>query len=497
MFVGIDLGQSAVKVTALAVGTPTQTASSPYPSTSPRPGWVEQHPARWLEAMGDACRQVMAALNNSSPPWTAGVQGVCVTGATHHGVLLDKSGTVLRPVITMRDVRTIDQVQWLRSNHYDLVLARTRNVPDAAWTLPHLMWVRQNEPEVWSHVQHVIFGKDYLIRSLTGTLVTDEVEVEGSLLWNPMHQRWDPDLLALVGLTKDVFPPVVAPASLVGRVTADAAELTGLPAGTPVFAGCSDTAAEAYAAGARTTGSTVIKLATSGNVNVVTASPEPGDGWVTYTHLVEGLSYHAIGTSSAASAFDWLRTAVDPSGQLSFESLDEEASRVPKGSESALFVPYLGGARSPTWDPRRRAAFARLDASHGRGHLVRAVYEGVAYSMRECTELLRLRGYDLGTPFVIGGGARSEVWRQILADVLKTTLTYPRFPDASAGAAMLAHRGLTGSEMPLSIGEETCSVTQPREAATDSVYEEGFAAYTALVAVLSEVDHLGHSQGNG
>jgi xylulokinase len=490
VFLGIDLGQSAVKVTALRPGHPPRTVAAPYPSATPQPGWIEQDPADWVAAMIRSCQDIMGVPELAGPAKPPHVAGVCVTGATHHGVLLDASGEVLRPVITMRDLRSAEIASRLRREHLDLILGRTRNAPDAAWTLPHLMWVRNLEPSLWLRIDTVLFGKDYLVHALTGAQVTDEVEAEGSLLWNAHRQRWDPDLLDLAGLAEQCLPQVVPPSTPVGQLTPGMAVRTGIPAGTPVFAGCSDTAAEAYAAGARAPGATVIKLASSGNVNLVTSEPLPDLDWVTYSHVLKGLSYHAVPTTSAASAFGWLRNVIDPAGGVPFESLDAEAGQVGPGSDGALFVPYLGGVRSPRWDPRRRAAFARLDPAHGRGHLARAVYEGVAYAMRDSVQVLLRHGGQLGTPFIIGGGAQSAVWRQVIADVLGAPLVHPPFPDASVGAAMLAYRGLTGAD--LSPGQSGTPMTiQPSGGSTALVYNDGYRAYKALRDGLRAVDGLG------
>lgn len=431
LLLGIDLGQSAVKATAVtADGEVLASASRPCPVSHPRPGWVEQDPDAWVDAAAAACQALWADVEPGR------VTAVGLSSATHHGVLLDADLRPVRPSIMLTDGRSAAVAATLDTSHADHILASTRNGVSATWTLAHLAWLAEHEPSALERTRTVVFAKDYVRLRLTGEIATDWIEAEGSLLWDVARRRWDDTLVALAGLRPDQLPPVFDPVAPTGVVGADGARLSGIPAGTPVIAGCSDTAAEAYAAGANAPGIAVVKIATAGNVNVVTDRPTPGPGLLTYTHPVAGLSYHAVATNSAVSSFDWWRQLVELSDP---EAATAEAAGAPPGA--VVFHPYLLGERAPCWDADLRATFLGISATTDRGALTRAVLEGVALSLTDCLEVLTDAGHELARAQIIGGGARSALWRQITADALGIPLTYPALPDASAGVALLAGAG--------------------------------------------------------
>jgi xylulokinase len=296
--------------------------------------------------------------------------------------------------------------------------------------------------------------------------------------------RWDPVLCALANVPLAWLPPAQEPTAITGLLSEQGARVLGLPAGTPVVAGCSDTAAEAVAAGACVPGQVVLKLATAGNVNVITGAPRPGPSWFTYTHPAPGLSYHTLGTNAAASSLRWLRDA--PSmGNVSYATLDAEAAVVPAGAEGLLFHPYLLGERAPYWDPALRASFVGLRASHGRGHLARAVLEGVALSLADCLAVLRRNGIRAETARIVGGGARSALWRQIVSDVLGLPLVYPLLSDASAGAALLAGVGVG---IYASVQEAVARTLRMEAEHTPDARRH--AGYRELLAVYQQVQQL-------
>jgi xylulokinase len=439
MLIGIDIGQGAIKATALDhAGIVLGTASEELRTYYPAPGRAEQNPRDWIDAAGRACRSLLEQVSAATE-----IEGVGLSAATHHAVLLDGHDRPLRPCIMLTDGRAAEHGRRLMAEHGATILARARNAATAGWVLPQLRWIAELEPDIWTQVARITFAKDYLRLALTGQWSTDAIDAEGSLLYNPFEGRWDPVLCDLVPLPPAWLPPAVSPTAVTGKITREGERLTGIPAGTPVVGGCSDTAAEAYAAGACAEGQVVVKMATAGNVNLVTANPRPRPEWFTYSHPIPGLSYHAIGTNSAASSQRWFRDVVTGGADdLSYATLDEEAARVPPGCEGVLFHPYLLGERAPYWDPDLRASFIGLRAEHGRGHMARAVLEGVALSLADCLTVFQTHGIAVVSARIVGGGARSVLWRQIMADVLGIPLQYPSLSDASAGAALLAGVGV-------------------------------------------------------
>lgn len=437
MLIGVDIGQSACKVTALrADGTIAGERNASYPTHHPHPGWAEQNPDDWTAAADRACRELMATLGDR-----AQIEGVGVTAAAHHGVILDASRTVIRPCILLSDGRAADEAAELERRHGDKILARGRNRITAGWTLAHLRWLALHEPEAWSRVRHVLFAKDYVRSSLTGDNVTDWIEAEGSLLLNAATRRWDDLLCELVPIDRAALPAIVAPEQVVGHVTSVAAARTGIPEGTPVVAGCSDTAAEAYAAGAIAPRQGVVKIATAGNVNVMTEHPLPSPRYFTYSHPIPGLSYHAVATNSAASSRSWLQHVLGTESGDQYAELDREMESVAPGSDGLLFHPYLLGERAPCFDVTLRASFVGIAAHHTRGHLLRAVLEGVALSLADCADVAKRAGLEFDEARLLGGGSRSRLWAQITADAIGRPLLRPSLTDASCGAALLAGVG--------------------------------------------------------
>lgn len=431
---GIDLGGSGCKVSVLDCdGHLLSETRAPYPTVRLQPGWAEQDADDWVAAAAVACREALARAGSSR------ALAVSVSSATHNAVLLDASGRPVRPAILLSDLRAAPQAERLDREDGELVFRLTRNRVTAGWTLPQLRWVVENEPDAWMAVRRVVFAKDHLRAQLTGDAVTDWIDAEGSLLLDAEARRWSPELCSLVPLEETMLPRVVSPLEIAGEVTEPAAAAFGIPAGTPVVVGCSDTAAEAVACGANQPGMGVVKIATAGNVNVVTQTSRPSPKYFTYSHPVDGLSYHSYGTSAAAASRDWLDGLLGLS--TSDPRVEEELKRVSPGSEGLLFHPYLYGERAPVFDPTLRASFIGLAAHHGRSHLVRAVIEGVALSLAECVSEARVAGLAPDELRLVGGGARSDVWAQVVADALGADLTRPVLADASAGAALLGGLG--------------------------------------------------------
>lgn len=433
LLLGIDLGQTSTKVTALTLdGTVAGSAAATYPVFHPGPGAAEQDPDDWVEAVGTACREL----------WAGGVEpteiaAVGLSSATHHGVLLGGDLRPLRPCILLTDSRSAPQAAVLERDAGELILRRARNPVSPTWTLPQMRWIAETEPDTWAKLHILVFAKDVVRLALTGSLATDRIDAEGSLLLDAHSGRWDPDLLALAGLRADQLPEVHEPTEVTGFIDEHGSALTGLPPGVPVVAGASDTAAEGYAAGAVRPGAAVVKIATAGNVNVMVDRPQVGRHWLTYSHPVPGLAYHCQATNSAATSLGWWQRACD----IGFKELIDEAGRARPGSGGVLFHPYLLGERSPVWNPDLRACFTGVSATTSRGDLTRAVLEGVALSLAECAQRYAASGINISTAFVLGGGARTAVWRQIAADVLGIPLVHPALTDASAGAALIAGAG--------------------------------------------------------
>ena len=417
---GIDFGGGASKATLLATdGTIAAEATAEYPTLYPAAGACEQDPADWIGAL---CENVHALFEKSgvSP---ADILAIAIDSATHTSLVCDGDFRPLRPAMHWTDSRSRLQADRLRAQYGEDIFQKTFHKPDTIWTLPQLLWLRENEPTVFSAVRHIFFEKDYIRYFLTATYCTDYIEAQGSMLFDCNTMQWDEELCAPAGITPAVLPPLKNPTDIIGRVTEEAAKATGLCAGTPVICGTTDTVMEVFASGAVEKGNVTVKLATAGRICVITDRPYPDRHLVNYSHIVDGLWYPGTATKAAASSYRWYRDTFGGD----YRTLDADAAKVPIGCEGLLFHPYLNGELTPYADP------------HTRAHFTRAVLEGVSLSLLDSKRYLN----GLHIPYdtaatLIGGGAKGPLWRQITADALGMTLKTTESSDSSLGSAMLA-----------------------------------------------------------
>ena len=436
---GIDLGTSGCKACAVdAAGRVAAEGSVGYPTSSPQPGWAEQDPADWIGAVVEA----VGKLTESGAVAPTDVAGLALSCAAHIGVLLDEHDQPLRPAILWSDQRSHQEVAELERECGDEVFQLTHQRVSTTWTLPHLVWVRRHEPDVWSQVRRVLLSKDYLLWWLTGRRVTDPATAVSAQLYDARAGQWSERLCGLAELTTDMLPQIVPPTDVAGTLTDAVAKKLGLPPATPVVVGTLDSAAETYGAGVDQPGQCLLRVATAGGAHLVLPEPHPHPRLITYPHPRQPLWYSQAGTSSCASAVRWAIDCFSSDGTLSFEDWDRLAASAPAGCEGLMFHPYLAGERCPYWNPDLRASFVGATAAHGTAHFARAVYEGTACSIRDALSALAELGIG-PAPFVaVGGGTASGIWMQILADVLDRPLDIAPAADSSYGAALLGLEGL-------------------------------------------------------
>ena len=459
LLLGIDFGTGGCKVTAVrADGSFAGEASVEYPTYHDRPGWSEQDPSDWWTALRDALAKLAAkgvALSD--------IAAIAPDGSTHNAVLLDESWRPVRRTIMWTDQRATAECDALRSQGaVDRIFQTCYQMPAPTWTLPQLMWLKAHEPDALARTAHVLFVKDYVRFLLTGVACTDRIEAQGTLFFDMKKQAWDEELVRMAGLRPGQLPHIVAPTDVVGHVAAEAAAFTGLPADTPVVCGTSDSAVEDYGAGAVEPGDLIIKLATAGNVNAMTAEAHPHPKTLTYGHVVPGMWYSVSATNAAALCMRWLRDSLYAPADVSqgtvpsaptggsggtaprslWSLIDAEASMSPVGANGVMFHPYLQGERCPYWDANLRASFTGVSISSMRGDFARALMEGVAFSLRDCFRTLEEMDLPAKRIFLIGGGARSSLWSEIVCNVFNRPLAVPEPGDASFGSCLLAGVGI-------------------------------------------------------
>ena len=495
---GLDVSTTATKALLLdASGTVVAGAATEYPYATPRPLWSEQDPALWWDGAVRSIRAVLDASGLDPAEAAAEVAAVGLTGQMHGLVLLDEGGAVLRPAILWNDGRTAAECDAIRERlGKERLVAVTGNDALTGFTAPKILWVRTHEPDLYARARHVLLPKDYVRFRLTDAYATDKAGAAGTLLFDLQRRDWSDDVCAALGIPTDWLPPTHEGPEVTGVVSDEAAARTGLRAGTPVVAGGGDQAAGAVGVGAVREGVVSLALGTSGVVFATTDGPavEPEGRLHAFCHAAPG-RWHLMGVMlSAAGSLRWYRDTLAPG--VSFDELLAPAADVPPGSDGLLFLPYLTGERTPHPDPLARGAFVGLTVRHTRAHLTRAVLEGVAFGLREGFALMREAGLSAVEEVrVSGGGAKSALWRQILADVLGTPLvTVTSTEGAAYGAALLAGVGAglwPDVESACDAAVRVTGRTEP-DPETGTAYDEAFARYRALYPALKPTsDALG------
>lgn len=446
VLLGLDVGTTGAKAVLIDPGgTVLSSATTDYPLLTPRPGWTEQEPARWWDA---SVTSIRAALDRAKVRG-ADVAAVGLTGQMHGLVPLDGRGDVLRPAILWNDQRTAEETAWITERvGADRVLELTANPVLTGFTAPKIIWMRRHEPDLHARVRHILLPKDYARFRLTGEFASDVADASGTSLFDVRRRTWSGEMLESLEIPAEWLPDVVESPERTGAVTGAAGGATGLRAETPVVGGAGDQAAGAVGTGIVETGLVSATIGTSG----VVFAPLPGPqvdalGRLhTFCHAVPG-GWHAMGVMlSAGGSLRWLRDTLTAAGSRResdpYDAMSAEAAATPAGAEGLIFLPYLTGERTPHADPFARGAFVGLTLRHGRGHLIRAVMEGVAMGLRDALEIMRTLGIPVKQVRISGGGARSALWRQIVADVFGVEVaTVTATEGAAYGAALLAGVG--------------------------------------------------------
>ncbi len=490
-FLGIDVSTTGVKALLVDLhGEVAGSSTSDLPLSTPQPLWSEQDPADWWEGAVKSVRAVLQSTGITGEQ----VNAVGLTGQMHGLTLLDESGAVLRPAILWNDQRTAAQCEEIRARlGKERLIQLTGNDALTGFTAPKILWVQQNEPEVYRKTRHVLLPKDYVRYRLTGEYAVDRADGAGTILFDIRRRDWSEEMLDALGIPWEWLPKTFEGPEITGRISLEAARLTGLREGTPVSAGGGDQAAQAVGVGAVRPGIVALTLGTSGVVFATTGEAfiEPEGRLHAFCHSVPG-RWHLMGVMlSAAGSLRWYRDTFAPG--CDYDALLKPASDVPAGCEGLLFLPYLTGERTPHPDPLARGAFAGLTVRHGMPHLTRAVLEGVAFGLRDSFELIKTAGLaHIDQVRVSGGGARSPLWRQILADVFEAELVTVNTTEGAAyGAALLAGVG-SGAwadvDAACAATVRQTGVSQPDPAQVER-YQGVYGLYRQLYPAVRTVSH--------
>lgn len=495
--IGVDLGTSGTKTVLFSTsGKPIASKTIEYPLHQPQNGWAEQAPEDWWHAACGSMKEVISKSGINPKD----IKGIGISGQMHGLVMLDKAGNVLRRSIIWCDQRTAAECDEITNKvGASRLIELTANPALTGFTASKILWVRNHEPEIYEKCAHILLPKDYVRYMLTGEFATEVSDASGMQLLDVPNRCWSDEVLSKLGIDKSLLAKVYESPEITGKVTAQAAELCGVPAGTPVVGGAGDNAAAAVGTGTVQDGIAFTTLGTSGVVFAHTdkLSIDPKGRVHTFCCAVPG-AWHVMGVTQAAGlSLKWFRdnfcdaemVAAKGMKKDPYYLMDKQAENIPIGAERLLYLPYLMGERTPHLDPNCRGAFIGLSAMHTRQHMLRAVMEGVVYSQRDSVEVLRGMGVKINDMLACGGGGTSPLWRQMLADVygcpVKTVVSKE---GPALGVAILAS---VGTGVYKSVQEACKEVIQTNPAQNpipenSKEYEKYYKMYTALYPALKE-----------
>lgn len=443
--IGIDVGTTSAR--ALIINEhakPVSEGVAEYPLYTPYPGWAEQHPEDWLRSVRTAIRIAVQKAKIRKED----IVSIGLTGQMHSAVFLDKNGKVIRPAILWCDVRTDRECDEITKRvGLKRLLQITRNIALPGFTAPKILWLKNNEPEIFRRIAKVLVTKDYIRLLMTGVFATDVSDASGTLLLDIGKRDWSPQIVKMLNIPMEWLPSVFESPSITGKVSKEGARLFGLCEGVPVVGGGGDQSAGAVGNGIIKEGDATISLGTSGVVFAPSSVVPKATGGTTHAfcHAVPGM-WHTMGVMlSAGGSAQWFRNVVRTGLNLNFSyaHMDMLAEKSPPGAGGVIFLPYLTGERTPYNDPYARGVFVGISLTTEMKHLARAVLEGVAFGIKDCASLMENQGVPLKNIYISGGGARSNLWCAIVASVLdKPVMRLDVDEGPAMGASLLAGVGV-------------------------------------------------------
>ena len=485
MYIGVDLGTSAVKLLAMNKdGTILKTVSVEYPISFPQSGWSEQNPEDWYKGSMEGISKLIAETGETT------VEGIGVGGQMHGLVILDKDDNVIRPAILWNDGRTTEETDYLNNViGKDKLSQYTGNIAFAGFTAPKVLWVKNNEPENFAKIEKIMLPKDYLVYRLTGAYSSDYSDASGMLLMDVEHKCWSKEMMEICGISHITMPELHESFDVVGSVKSDICSELGISGDVKVVAGAGDNAAAAVGTGTVGPGKCNLSLGTSGTIFITSDkfSVDDKNSLHAFAHADGG--YHLMGCMlSAASCNKWFMDEILRDSEYSANQKKIDVDKL--GENNVFFLPYLMGERSPHNDPLVRACFLGMSMDTKREDMLQAVLEGVAYGLRDSLEVARSLGIEITTSNICGGGNKSPLWRKIMANVMNIKLEIQENDEGPAlGGAILAAVGCGDFESVNAAAEKIVNVVEVVEPDPELVakYEEGYKAFKKLYPIVKDI----------
>jgi xylulokinase len=483
-FLGIDIGTGGSRSVVIDEDGKVVSSATAFHEdfASPEIGWAEQNPDDWWRACKETIAKILQTVKAEE------IAAISFSGQMHGSVFLDKSDKVIRPALLWCDQRTEKQCDEITAKiGKERLIELVCNPAITGFTLPKMLWLRENEPQNWEKVTTVLLPKDYIRLKLSGDKASDVADSSGTLLFDVQNRKWSSEMLSAFGIDESILPKVYESIEVTGVVSEIGASETGLKVGTKIVAGAGDNAAGAIGMGIVEVGKVSATIGTSGVIFAVSDKPRLDlQGRIhTLCHAIPNRWHNTGVTLSAGLSFKWFRENFGEG--KSYDDLVIEAAKIPSGSDGAIWLPYLMGERAPHLDAKARAAFIGITASHTKAHFTRAVLEGVAFSLRDSLEIFKSAGVEISSIRLGGGGAKSPLWKQIQADVYGKPVEIIEADEGAAfGAAILAGVGVGAWTSVEEACEKTIRVAETIEpnAVSQEKLDQNYEAYRMLYSAL-------------
>lgn len=486
---GLDIGTSGVKALLLSKnGEVISTATESYPLDTPKSGWAEQNPKDWWKAVVKVINKTINE-NNVNPN---DIAGLSLSGQMHSSVFLDENMEVIRPAILWSDTRTEQQCKEILNiaGGLENLIKKVSNPALEGFTAPKILWLKQNEPKNYKKVNYVLMPKDYIRYKLTGNINTEVSDAAGTLLFDVKKKEWSKELAKLLDIETNILPPVIKSVEIAGKINKSTSQISKLKEGIPVVAGGADNACGAVGSGIIKEGRVMVSIGSSGVVLAQTNNPTADSkGRIHLFNHAKPNSWYMMGVMlSAGVSFNWLKNSLFDES-MDYEKLNKKAEAIAPGSEGLIFLPYLYGERTPHNDANARGVFFGISGRHKQGHFIRSVMEGVTFGLKDSLSLIKDQDIKVKEIRAIGGGAKSRVWQQILADIMGENIKLLNVEEGPAyGAAIIAGVGVGTFESFQNVSENIIKVEDEITPIKENVetYEKYYKIYKELYSSLKK-----------
>ncbi len=486
-YLSLDIGTTGTKVALVAAddGRTIADAYTEYGISSPQPGFAEQAPKAWWDAILSGCK----ILQSSHPGEMAAIRAIGICGQMHTHVYLDAAGEPLRSAITWMDQRALPIVEKLNSDTKTAktIMEETSNNATPTYTAPQAMWVQENDHETWKKTKHILVAKDYIKYKLTGEMLIDYSDASGTMLFDVKNRKWSDNMFNLLSIPRSMMPDAAPSATVMGKVTAEAAAATGIPEGTPVANGSGDNQAAALGAGMTQKGQVTLIIGTAGVVSACSdvPLPDPQNRVLCWNYCLDDRWINLGVMQTAGESLNWFKNAFDAgkgkdTGDI-FSAYNRETAEVPDGCDGLTFLPYLNGERTPLWDSHARGVFFGVNIGTTKAHFVKSIMEGVSFALRNNIETVESLGMKIDAIQAVGGGLKSPVWLSCLSQIVRRPINIAANPDTgnvgnSIIAAMAASDYATADEAV----KKLVRIDRTVKAEPNEVYEKRYPHFLGL-----------------